>query len=168
MKILAFVACQRFTGRDAADFLQARPGSDARRRRRQSGQPATRRGADRRSRGQRRQGDCSAGSGDIWLDAFFGRDRSRRDSRWTLLFNASRGRAPTAGLRLFASHQPPNKSNCGGGPSFCSLSRSARWRAGGRTLPSGVSSDSSRLRRISLARSSTVFGTPARRATWMP
>ena len=37
-----------------------------------------------------------------------------------------------------------------------------------RTLPSGVSSDSSRLPRICLARSKTSFGTPASRATWMP
>ncbi len=67
-------------------------------------------------------------------------------------------------------HSPghPNKSSCGGGASFCSLSRSARWRAACRTLPSGVSSDSSRLRKISRARSSTGLGTPASRATWMP
>src|SRR5262249_33943886 len=40
-----------------------------------------------------------------------------------------------------------NKSNCGEGESFCSLSRSARCRPGWRTLPSGVSSESSRLER---------------------
>src|SRR5947207_9750125 len=67
-----------------------------------------------------------------------------------------------------SSFRHPNKSNCGGGPSFCSFSRSARWRARCRTLPSGVSSDSSRFRRISFARSRTVCGTPASRATWMP
>ena len=61
----------------------------------------------------------------------------------------------------------PNRSICGGGASFFSFSSSGR-RAWRRTLPSGVSSDSSRLARISLARSSTVLGRPARRATWMP
>jgi hypothetical protein len=61
----------------------------------------------------------------------------------------------------------PNKSSCGGGASCLSLSRSC-WRRGWRTLPSGVSSDSSRFTRICLARSTTGFGTPARRATWMP
>ena len=61
----------------------------------------------------------------------------------------------------------PNKSNCGGGSSCWSLARS-RCLGAGRTLPSGVSSDSSRLRRITLARSRTALGTPARRATWMP
>ena len=62
----------------------------------------------------------------------------------------------------------PNKSNCGGGASFLSFSSSWRVLGWWRTLPSGVSSDSSRLLRISLARSNTGLGTPARRATWMP
>jgi hypothetical protein len=66
------------------------------------------------------------------------------------------------------SYCSPNMSNCGGGPSFCNFSRSALCRACGRTVPSGVSSDSSRLCKISFARSSTAFGTPASRATWMP
>src|SRR5882757_11047222 len=52
----------------------------------------------------------------------------------------------------------PNKSICGAGESDFNFSRSCA-RRGWRTLPSGVSSDSSRLPRICLARSSTSFGT---------
>ena len=81
--------------------------------------------------------------------------RESKFIKWSLRKNLSR----------VSAH--PNKSICGGGPSFLSFSNSGR-RVCWRTLPSGVSSDCSRLDRISFARSRTALGTPARRATWMP
>lgn len=61
----------------------------------------------------------------------------------------------------------PNRSNCGAGARLFNFSRSC-WRREARTFPSGVSSDSSKLDNICLARCNTSLGTPASRATWMP
>jgi hypothetical protein len=66
-----------------------------------------------------------------------------------------------------ATDQPfhfPNRSIWGGGVRFFNFARSS-CRRDWRTLPSGVSSDSSRFDRICLARSKISFGTPASRAT---
>ena len=65
-------------------------------------------------------------------------------------------------------HWPAKRSNCGAGSIRRSFSRSTLCRETWRASPSGESSVSSRLRRMALARSITGFGTPARRATWMP
>ena len=60
--------------------------------------------------------------------------------------------------RAADGHSYPKRSICGGGARRLSFSRSFWRRVAWRTLPSGVSSDSSRLRRISLARSRTGLG----------
>jgi len=51
---------------------------------------------------------------------------------------------------------------------FAVFSRSARWRADWRTFAFGREFGFFELRNIPWPRTNTIFGTPARRATWMP